>query len=93
MTGCKIAILLAGLLSLPALASTADDIAALEAAKHGHTPTLQTLRQVATVHPFSLPDGREVNMNNYALVLFMGATATTAPRWIRRSSSWRRIRG
>lgn len=72
MTGCKVAIFLAGLLSLPALASTADDIAALEAAKHGHAPTPQTLRQVATVHPFSLPDGREVNMNNYALVLFMG---------------------
>lgn len=64
--------LLALLFAVPALASTADDIAALEAAKHEHTSTQQTLRQAATVHPFSLPDGREVNMNNYALVLFMG---------------------
>lgn len=64
--------LLALLFALPALASTADDIAALEAAKHGHASTPQVLRPVATAHPYSLPDGREVNMNNYALVVFMG---------------------
>lgn len=62
---------------LPAVAGTLEDIAALEAAKGQKTPAGDTvtapapLRRAPAPRPYTLPDGRTVNLNDYTLVLFM----------------------
>lgn len=64
-------------LCLPALthATVADDIAALEAAKEKNPPTLlpgfPTSPLIKSPRMMMLQDGRQVDLNNYAIVVFM----------------------
>ncbi|EAB1738924.1 type-F conjugative transfer system pilin assembly thiol-disulfide isomerase TrbB [Salmonella enterica] len=85
----KTAILMAAMLSGPALAGTLDDIRALEAGKTGRTaPALDGLalpdrqtpapaeRAAQDTAPVWLPlsDGRQVNLQDWKVVLFMQST-------------------
>ncbi|EAQ9101664.1 type-F conjugative transfer system pilin assembly thiol-disulfide isomerase TrbB [Salmonella enterica subsp. enterica serovar Saintpaul] len=85
----KTAILIAAMLSGPALAGTLDDIRALEAGKTGRTapaldgftlPDRQTPapaeRAAQDTAPVWLPlsDGRQVNLQDWKVVLFMQST-------------------
>ena len=64
------------LFPLLALASTREDIAAMEAAKTAHsTPATSAITAPSAAAPnlMALPDGRRVNMKDYAVVVFMQA--------------------
>lgn len=64
------------LFPLLVLASTREDIAAMEVAKMAHvTPATSatTTRSTAIPNLMALPDGRRVNMQDYAVVVFMQA--------------------
>lgn len=64
------------LFPLLALASTREDIAAMEAAKTAQvTPATPAITAPSAAAPnlMALPDGRRVNMKDYAVVVFMQA--------------------
>jgi type-F conjugative transfer system pilin assembly thiol-disulfide isomerase TrbB len=64
------------LFPLLALAGTREDIAAMEAAKMAHsTPSTTAMSAPSAAVPnlMALPDGRRVNMKDYAVVVFMQA--------------------
>lgn len=64
------------LFPLLALASTREDIAAMEAAKTAYsTPATSAITAPSAAAPnlMALPDGRRVNMKDYAVVVFMQA--------------------
>jgi type-F conjugative transfer system pilin assembly thiol-disulfide isomerase TrbB len=61
------------LFPLLALASTREDIAAMDAAKTAHAVPATSAASTATPNLMALPDGRRVNMKDYAVVVFMQA--------------------
>jgi len=64
------------LFPLLVLAGTREDIAAMEAAKMAHvSPATSAITASSTAAPnlMALPDGRRVNMQDYAVVVFMQA--------------------
>ncbi|MEM8060165.1 type-F conjugative transfer system pilin assembly thiol-disulfide isomerase TrbB [Morganella morganii subsp. sibonii] len=84
---------------LPAAAGTLEDIAALEAAKGQKTPAGDTvtapapLRRAPAPRPYTLPDGRTVNLNDYTLVLFMQSECIYCRQFDPLLKQWADMRG
>lgn len=82
------------LLALPAFAqaSVSDEIAAIEAAKAQNPPQLlpgfPTGPLAKVPHPMTLQDGRRVDLNDYALVVFMQQHCEYSAKYDPKLKSW-----